>query len=234
MGTYKCSEKLAAKKMLDHAEWFLTVLKPGIDEPAMRLNITLSRITRPGQITMDWSITNVIYSLKRQVTLQSYRLEDSSTPLDVSLHVNSTYDTNGTALYVIDPSKDKGKNRYAKLEFRYLGGYNVSIQRGPVQMIYEDLKVIRLEHTEQLDKVTLKWSVTGMYENEKPTYSVSVFGESKNVELERKTDQTTIDIEIRKRPWRFHVEVLPLSGSYTGIKKEEEIYIAERGLSSIS
>ncbi|CAJ0595720.1 unnamed protein product [Cylicocyclus nassatus] len=58
--------------------------------------------------------------------------------------------------------------------------------------------------------------------------SFSVFGESNNVELEQKTDQTTTDIEIKKRPWRFRVEVSPLAGSYIGIKKEEEIYIAER------
>ncbi|VDN29287.1 unnamed protein product [Cylicostephanus goldi] len=34
------------------------------------------------------------------------------------------------------------------------------------------MKVITMEHTEQLDKVTLIWSTVGMYDDENPIYSV--------------------------------------------------------------
>ncbi|CAJ0589241.1 unnamed protein product [Cylicocyclus nassatus] len=225
-GTYTCSLEDEKGNVRD-IKMFLMVLGPR-DEPVLELSMNLSKAVRPGHVTMKWTVSNMRPRLNRMAILQSYRLEDGST-LDLAVHVNSTTDTNGTAVYAVDPSKDNGKNRYAKLEFHYPGGYETSIQRGPVHMTYEEMKVVNIEFTEQLDKVILKWSTTGRFENEKPTFSVSIFKlESKMIETQQKTEETTTDIQITKRPWNFLLEILPSAGDYTGIKGEKEIRLAER------
>ncbi|CAJ0588891.1 unnamed protein product [Cylicocyclus nassatus] len=222
-GKYTCL-RFDKKKTWKVLEVFLTVLRSTTDEPMLRLRMNLSEAVTPRQVIMEWSVGNVISSLQRQIILQSYMLS-SGGKKDVVTHVNSTEETNGTSAYIIGPRKEENK-RYAKLEFRYIGGYNISVRKGPI-MTYQELIVVNITFQELLDKVVFRWSLTGTCKHEKPIYSISATHENGLVDQMRSEDRTA-EIKITKRPWKFRVEIHPIIGNYTGVKGNAVVQLIER------
>ncbi|VDM66013.1 unnamed protein product, partial [Strongylus vulgaris] len=78
----------------------------------------------------------------------------------------------GVSSYEIDPHKDRGEIKYAKLEFWYVGGYGTYAEEDSTTIDYEDIVIDTVDYEQSSNTVIIRWNARGIWAQEKPVYVV--------------------------------------------------------------
>ncbi|CAJ0588892.1 unnamed protein product, partial [Cylicocyclus nassatus] len=166
--------------------YYLMVLNP-YERPKVSLHLEFRERARPmREIVINWTFTNVVPILQREVSLQSYvgKIEDDSfKKKDFVIHVK-TKDLNGTHTYVYDRRKHRNEIRTVEVVLRYLNGREIEqVGRKDVHMgNFEDIGIIdgSIYFHDLLTEVEIFWRTKGLNWTlkEEPVYLVSYCAES--------------------------------------------------------
>ncbi|KAK6757184.1 hypothetical protein RB195_015170 [Necator americanus] len=144
-------------------------------------------------------------------------------------------DTNseeGLVTYRVDQAKIKAVIWTVSFELSYGDNKDIYYQRRGVVSVrkYSEIRVTGIDKEELNDRIRLIWSSLGMEDNEKPLYAVSIWTLENGHQLTQQehTYTNSYELEIKKRPWKFQVDVLPVLSDYTGTSLNLTIDLPEK------